>query len=115
MTDFPKEREGFTDMTFGLLRFEIANIFRRIVYIPPGPNRCTELFAGLTIEQKEKWITDCHQALEKKYLKDCDMNNPLCWVAATVSRLIMSKMWLIVYHPHQRKDGGMSQSLPERS
>jgi hypothetical protein len=49
--------------------------------------------------------------MEEKYLKDCDMTNPLCWVTATISRLIMSKMWLIVYHPHQRKDGGAS--LPQ--
>jgi hypothetical protein len=106
MTEFPKERQGFTDMTFCLLRFEITNIMRRIVYVPAGPNRCTQFFTNLTIEQKEKWITDCHQAIEAKYLKDCDMTIPICWVTATVSRLIMSKMWLIVYHPHQRKDGG---------
>lgn len=107
MTEFPQEREGFTDMTFCLLRFEIANVFRRILYVPPGPNRCTEFFAGLSIADKERWITECHDRLEKKFLtKNIDMSKPLCWVTATVSRLIMSKMWLIVYHPHQRKDGG---------
>lgn len=113
MTDFPPERTGFTDMTFSLIRFEVANIFRRILYIPPGPVRCTELFANMTIAQKEKWITECHQQMEEKYLKDCDMSIPLCWVTATISRLIMSKMWLIVYHPHQRKDGGAS--LPQET
>ncbi|CAE7030569.1 hypothetical protein PTNB73_05436 [Pyrenophora teres f. teres] len=113
MTEFPQERQGFTDMTFCLLRFEIANILRRIVYIPPGPNKCTDCFAALTIEQKEKWITDSHQSMENKYLKNCDMNIPLCWVTATISRLIMSKMWLIVYHPYQRKDGGIT--LPQET
>jgi hypothetical protein len=113
MKDFPQERTGFTDMTFCLIRFEVANIFRRILYIPPGPVRCTELFANLSIAEKEKWITECHQQMEEKYLKDCDMSIPLCWVTATISRLIMSKMWLIVYHPHQRKDGGAS--LPQET
>jgi hypothetical protein len=113
MTEFPEERQGFTDMTFCLLRFEIAHIFRRIVYVPPGPNKCTEYFSGLTIEQKEKWITDAHQAMENKYLKNCDMTIPICWVTATISRLIMSKMWLVVYHPHQRKDGGAT--LPQET
>jgi len=113
MTDFPQERIGFTDMTFSLVRFEVANIFRRILYVPPGPVRCTELFANLTISAKEAWITKCHQKMEEKYLKDCDMSIPLCWVTATISRLIMSKMWLIVYHPHQRKDGGAS--LPQET
>jgi hypothetical protein len=106
MKDLPEERTGFTDMTFGLLRFEVANIFRRILYIPPGPYRCNEFFAGLSIPEKEKWITECHQRMEEKYLTNMDMTVPLCWVTATISRLIMSKMWLIVYHPHQRKDGG---------
>ncbi|KAJ8109389.1 hypothetical protein OPT61_g7497 [Boeremia exigua] len=113
MTEFPQERTGFTDMTFSLIRFEVANIFRRILYVPPGPVRCTELFANLTITEKENWITQCHQQMEEKYLKNCDMSIPLCWVTATISRLIMSKMWLIVYHPHQRKDGGAS--LPQET
>ncbi|KAF2465369.1 uncharacterized protein BDR25DRAFT_346238 [Lindgomyces ingoldianus] len=113
MTDFPPERVGFTDMTFCIIRFEVANIFRRILYIPPGPNRCNYFFANLTIPEKEKWISECHQRLEDKYLKDCDMSVPLYWVTATVSRLVMSKMWLIVYHPHQRRDGGAS--LPQET
>ncbi|UPX11902.1 uncharacterized protein EKO05_0002486 [Ascochyta rabiei] len=111
MTEFPEERTGFTDMTFSLIRFEVANIFRRIFYIPPGPVRCNALYANMSIADKEKWITECHQRMEEKYLKDCDMSIPLCWVTATISRLIMSKMWLVVYHPHQRKDGGAS--LPQ--
>ncbi|KAL5430514.1 hypothetical protein PMIN06_012527 [Paraphaeosphaeria minitans] len=113
MTEWPKERQGFTDMTFCLIRFEVTNIFRRILYIPPGPGRGNYYFSNLTVAEKEKWISDCHQRLEDKYLKDCDMSIPLCWVTATISRLVMSKMWLIVYHPHQRKDGGVS--LPQET
>jgi hypothetical protein len=106
MTEFPEERVGFTDMTFSLMRFEVVNIFRRMIYIPPAPNPCTEFFSGLTIAQKEKWIGECHERLEEKYLRGADMSVPLNWVTATISRLIMSKMWLVVYHPHQRRDGG---------
>lgn len=113
MTEWPKERQGFTDMTFCLIRFEVTNIFRRILYVPPGPGRGNYFFSNLTVAEKEKWISDCHQRLEDRYLKDCDMSIPLCWVTATISRLVMSKMWLIVYHPHQRKDGGAS--LPQET
>jgi hypothetical protein len=108
MTEFPEERVGFTDMTFSIIRFEATNILRDMLYVPPGPNKCTEFFANLTIREKEKWISDCHQRLEDKYLKGSDMRIPLFWVTATISRLIMSKMWLIVYHPYQRRDGGES-------
>lgn len=107
MDDFPAEKNGCTDMSFCLIRFEVSNTFRRINYIPPGPpKQCTEHLAGITLQEKEKWITECHQRLEERYLKDCDMSVPLFWVTATVARLMMSKMWLMVYHPFQRQDGG---------
>jgi hypothetical protein len=109
MKEFPPERTGCTDMSFCLIRFEVANTFRRINYIPPGPPRaCNEFFSNVTLQDKEKWITECHQRLEERYLKHCDMSVPLFWVTATVARLMMSKMWLMVYHPFQRQDGGAS-------
>ena len=107
MKEFPPERQGCTDISFCLIRFEVANTFRRINYIPPGPPRaCNEFFTNVTLQDKEKWITECHQRLEERYLKHCDMSVPLFWVTATVARLMMSKMWLMVYHPFQRQDGG---------
>ena len=109
MKEFPPERQGCTDISFCLIRFEVANTFRRINYIPPGPPRaCQDHFANVTLQDKEKWITECHQRLEERYLKHCDMSVPLFWVTATVARLMMSKMWLMVYHPFQRQDGGVS-------
>ncbi|KAF4552830.1 Fungal specific transcription factor domain-containing protein 15 [Elsinoe fawcettii] len=111
MKDFPKEHKGCTDISFCLIRFEVANTFRRLNYVPPGPRGCNEFYTTVSREQKEKWIQECHDMLEEKYLKHCDMTVPLYWVTATVARLIMSKMWLIVYHPYQRQDGGTS--LPD--
>src|ERR1700749_1998192 len=111
MTELPESRKGFTEMTFCLVRFEIANIFRRILYVPPGPVKCNTFFATLTVEQKEKWIAECHKKIEETYLQDIDLSVPLYWVAATLSRLILSKMWLVVYHPFQRLNGGAS--LPQ--
>ncbi|KAF2720932.1 hypothetical protein K431DRAFT_285401 [Polychaeton citri CBS 116435] len=114
---FPPERVGCTDISFCLIRFEVANTFRRINYIPPGPPQaCGNFFASVTLEDKEKWITECHQRLEDRYLKHCDMTVPLFWVTATVARLMMSKMWLMVYHPFQRQDGGasLSESVKEK-
>jgi hypothetical protein len=107
MKEFPSVKHGCTDMSFCLIRFEVSNTFRSINYIPPGPpKQCTEHLAGITLQEKEKWITECHERLEERYLKDCDMSVPLFWVTATVARLMMSKMWLMVYHPFQRQDGG---------
>lgn len=111
MKTLPSERKGCTDMTFSLIRFEVANTFRRLNYIPPGaPRACGDFFASISLEDKERWITECHERLEDRYLKHCDMNVPIYWVTATVARLMMSKMWLMVYHPFQRQDGGKNLS-----
>lgn len=111
MMDSPKERIGCTQMTFCLIRYELSSTFRRINYQPPagqGPG-----FAGTSLEEKEKWINDCHERLEHRYLKHCDMTVPLYWVTATVARLMLSKMWLMVYHPFQRLNGGAD--LPQET
>ena len=116
-TDFPPERQGCTDITFCLIRFEVANTFRRLNYVPPGPPRaCSEMTSNATLQDKEQWIRDCHQRLEEKYLKHCDMSVPLFWVTATIARLMMSKMWLMVYHPFQRENGaaGLSEETREK-
>lgn len=111
MKKFPPERSGGTDMSFCLLRFEVANTFRRLNYIPPGPpKQCTEYLQSVTLQDKERWITECHRRLEEQFLKHVDMSVPLFWVTATVARLMMSKMWLMVYHPFQRQDGGATLS-----
>ena len=111
MKEFPEERTGFTEMTFSLIRCEVTVTFRHINYVPANPKPCFEKFASTTLEEKKRWVTECHERLEDRYLKHCDMTVPLYWVTATVCRLIMAKMWLMIYHPFQRKDGG--RSLPQ--
>ena len=109
----PVEKEGRTEMMFDLIRYSVSTTVRRLSYAPPGPGPCQMKSASITLEVKERLIEELHQYLEAKYLKYCDMNVPLDWVAATVSRLIMAKMWLIVHHPFQRDDGGAG--LPQET
>lgn len=113
MTEPPEEKEGRTEMLFDLIRFTVSTTVRRLSYAPPGPGPCRERNARITLEDKERLIEELHQYLEKKYLRYCDMSVPLDWVAATVSRLILAKMWLIVHHPFQREDGGAG--LPQET
>lgn len=113
MTEPPEEKEGRTEMLFDLIRFTVSTTVRRLSYAPPGPGPCRERNARITLEDKERLIEELHQYLEKKYLRYCNMSIPLDWVAATVSRLILAKMWLIVHHPFQREDGGAG--LPQET
>ena len=109
----PKEHEGATEMTFDLIRYSMGITVRRLSYAPPGSGRCRIMNARLSTEDKERMIEDLHQYLEKKFLRHCNMNVPLHWVAATVARLILAKMWLVVHHPFSRSDAGAG--LPQET
>ena len=113
MKEPPPEREGWTEMGFDLIRFSVSTTVRRLSWAPPGPGPCRVRNAGLSLEDKERMIEDLHQYLEKKYLRFCDTTVPLHWVAATVARLIMAKMWLVVHHPFSRADRGVG--LPQET
>ncbi|KAJ3453720.1 hypothetical protein MRS44_017967 [Fusarium solani] len=102
MTQLPGSRKGFTDMTFCLVGFELANTFRRIQHGPPGSINSKPSFEALDSDDKERWINECHRRMEETYLANADLTVPPIWAAATLTRLVMSKMWLMAYHPFQR-------------
>ncbi len=109
----PEERIGSTELSFCLIRYEVSHTMRLLTWRPSGPSQCRERAMGASLEDKERLIEQCHKYLEEKYLRYCDMTVPLYWVTATVARLIMSKMWLIVHHPFKRADGGAN--LPQET
>lgn len=108
MKEYPKERTEATEMTFCLIRYEISVFSRRFNFTAPGLNSTSYTRSELSLEEKEQLIDECHRRLEEKYLRHCDMNMPIYWVAATVARLILAKMWLMVHHPraYSVTDGG---------
>lgn len=99
MKESPMERKGATEMTFCLIRFELSKFSRRLNFTAPGGTVEGSGSSAWTLEDKEKMIDDCHRKLEEKYLRHCDMSTPIYWVTATVSRLILAKMWLTLHHP----------------
>ena len=115
-TETPKEHDGWTETTFDLIRYSVSTTVRRLSYAPPGSGPCQTKNARLTVKDKEDIIEELHQYLEKKYLIYCDLSVPLNWVAATVTRLIMAKMWLVIHHPLLREDrgAGLSQETLDR-
>jgi len=97
MKEWPTERQGATEMTFCLIRFELNIFNRKLNCTAPilDPSRTRER----TLQEKEQMIDACHKKIEDKYLRYCDMTLPIYWVSATVARLILAKMWLMVHHP----------------
>lgn len=109
----PEEKQGCTEMTFSLIRFEVGVTMRRLVHVPPR-GLCKEPPKAHTLEEKEKLIEICHRRIEERYLQYCDMSQPIYWVTATVGRLIMAKMWLMVHHPLQQDKPTMSADIRDR-
>ncbi|EAW08344.1 putative C6 transcription factor [Aspergillus clavatus NRRL 1] len=107
MLEPPEERVGFTEMTFCLVRCEITAALRRVSYMCPGGQDRSEN-AQRPSDACGKLIQEVNKRVEERYTRHCDMNVPVQWVCATVARLILAKLWLIVHHPMTRINPGAS-------
>ncbi|KAI2467063.1 fungal-specific transcription factor domain-containing protein [Annulohypoxylon bovei var. microspora] len=98
MKEFPKEKEGPTDMTFCLIRYEICALSRKIHFATNGMAPCQ---SRSTEAERDEMLLECYERIEKQYLKTCGDKDAdvLHWVAAMIARLIMAKMSLIIYQP----------------
>lgn len=97
-TELPKARDGPTDMTFSLIRYDICHLGRRMHMASSDILGMGARDTVATIEEREALLSDVHKRVETQYLKDgaCD-KNPMYWTAANISRLIVAKMRLIIY------------------
>lgn len=91
------ERTGFTETTFSRIGHEVSMVVRRFNYYPL--QIISEEQPSLTFEERSRMISECSEHMEKSYLVNCDITNPIAFVTTTVARLIMSRMWLGLYHP----------------
>ena len=92
------ERIGFTEMTFSLISHDVSTVVRRIHFIPLEVGK-EEQPLSLTFEEKSRMILECNQYIENRYLVHCDITNPIAFMASTVARVIMSRIWLSLYLP----------------
>ncbi|KAF2103639.1 hypothetical protein NA57DRAFT_50511 [Rhizodiscina lignyota] len=97
MISFPKSKVGCTETTFGLIRFEVIALLRKIQEVP------VESRTLVPLEKKESWIKECYAMIDERYIKHFDMSKPLCWYMVTVLKLMRGKMVLMIYHPCLRQ------------
>ncbi|EXJ76839.1 hypothetical protein A1O3_10484 [Capronia epimyces CBS 606.96] len=109
MKEYPPERQGATEMTFCLIRFELSIFSQRLNLTSP---EVEEGHASPDWKLKEQMIDECHRRLEEKYLRHCDMSQPIYWVATTVARLILARMWLKVHHPRSFSPTNDASPIP---
>lgn len=95
-------RTGYTAMTFCAVNHEVFMFHRRCNIMgystgnlaTPQPKK---------IEDQITMMTELQEHLKEKYLIHCDLRNPIAWVTVSVTRLIMTRFWLAIYHPLQHQ------------
>lgn len=110
----PQEHVGVSDMTFCLIRYEVCKVMRHMPYATPRIHAPKELANAMTFEEKEKMVRDLHVHLETKYLQYCLNSGPLHWVAATVSRLVLAKMSIMIFFRGPDSPDNLPQNIRDR-
>lgn len=95
--ELPKERTGVTDMTFCLMRYEIAKVSGYVIGTSASSYPFGRMVPDKTLWEKEQMVRNLNDTLETKYIQYCLDAGPLCWVGATISRLVVAKLSIIPF------------------
>lgn len=82
-----QEKTGFTDMAPCLIRCEITLMFHQMRQAAKSTNGTAECLDG-----HEKALNDISQHLEHCHLQYCDLDIPIQWVSATISRIAAARV-----------------------
>ncbi|KAI2669718.1 transcriptional regulator family: Fungal Specific TF [Penicillium roqueforti] len=106
----PKERIGFTDMTLTLVRCEILITHRKLMQIS-DPTLSTQ---HAILKSRLSMINECRQALNEQYVRHCDLAIPIHWVAATIARVALARLWLVSHFSLMTTDGFQPDLWPQQ-
>ncbi|KAK2760331.1 hypothetical protein FQN54_002399 [Arachnomyces sp. PD_36] len=87
----PRPTDDWTEMSFSLIRYEIARTSRRIV----GNN------SHIPHHEKEKMVNDCVSKIQSMHLQYCDGSDPIHWLAQHASYVTVTEMWMQLYEQAQ--------------
>ena len=96
-----------TDMLFCLTRFEISYVARKLVFSPKFT--ADNGYPSLTLQEKVQLVNETSKGLDENYLRYCDQQIPICFLAVTASRLILAKTKLTLHHPTRNESSKLSQ------
>ncbi|RDW59534.1 hypothetical protein BP6252_12621 [Coleophoma cylindrospora] len=113
----PVERQGYTEMTYSLIRFEICN--RLHGFHSHDQKSSIGIFTGdkRLVEEQSKTLDDCKSVVEAKYFQHCSASVPVQKAALKTGQIMLLKLSLIVQYPlFQKLHGSISISadLKER-
>ncbi|KAF7156278.1 hypothetical protein CNMCM5623_009671 [Aspergillus felis] len=110
----PTERDGATEMTLSLIGWESIPIVRKVSFIPPHRRQARTTSSGsvteLSLPEREALAEQLQSRLETRYLAYCIPDDPFLFVSATVARLIIARVWLMVHYPRKQVDSSKEAS-----
>ena len=116
MTALPEPKSGLTEMTFSVVRFDATRTFRRLQYAQAGTiGRCGKFHASQSITEKSQLILEHQERLQELFLKHRNPSNPFCWYVEAISGIVITKMWLVAYHPYLRRESCTALSQDTRN
>ncbi|KAF5545315.1 bikaverin cluster-transcription factor [Fusarium phyllophilum] len=110
MTEAPKEHEGYTQMTFCLIRCEMTKAGWKVGYASPIPSS-TAIAARA---DGELIVQELKSRLEERYLRYCDESVPFMLFTTKVARLIVARTGLIVDFPRKQREAYTSTIIRDR-
>ncbi|KAF5247211.1 hypothetical protein FANTH_6468 [Fusarium anthophilum] len=110
MTDVPVGREGYTQMTFCLIRCEVMKAGWKVGYASPTRNSTATVARG----DGELIVQELKSRLEERYLRYCDESVPFMLFTSKVARLIVARTGLIVDFPRKQKEAYTSTIIRDR-
>ena len=112
MPEPPKERLGASDMLFCSARSEVGSVFPKIGVVNPSGDRDDRPEPSMA--DKDRIVDELEILLETKYLRYCDLLQPLHIQTAGLCRGAVLTLRLQVHHPRQYPDNGASLPQEEK-
>lgn len=81
MTKGPGERNGITEMTFPILRFEIHSLIFGLIQIKKKWAGFDQV-AGRLQEEQNEWLASTRRRLEHDYMRHLDTSRPYDWLCS---------------------------------
>lgn len=107
-TEPPEPRSGSTNMTWALVRFELARIIFQVWNLSSKPDKRNSSFDARTMEtEKERILDEGNSLLETQYLKHCRSSRAFDWMTATFTRLMIVSQQSLFSPPTARSFSGL--------
>ncbi|KAF2502435.1 hypothetical protein BU16DRAFT_521162 [Lophium mytilinum] len=92
----PVPRVEWTEMSFCLMRFEIAKASEQIGGLFPHYHGLHDNEPSL-LPAKESTIKTCHRTIQSTFIRYCVGSEPIHWLARHVARVLVAELWFKLY------------------